>query len=144
MPTASKSVQVTKIDSPDYDQLKPNEAHGRARVAYFQFTTLATGGADGDYYALCEIPAGARILDIKSANEALGASVVAKIGITGTLDKYGSAKDLAAAGADTYAQTYAENYGVELTVLERLIMTLTGAAPAASKIVRGHVLYVLD
>ena len=139
-----KSSQITKIDSVDYDMLKPNEAHGRIRVAFFDFTTPASGGADGDDYELCEIPIGARILRIKTVNEALGASVVAKIGITGTLDKYGSGLDLAAAGADDYAVTYAQNYGVELTAKERLIMTLTGAAPAATKIVRGHVEYVVD
>lgn len=139
-----KSEQITMIDSPDHLQLKPNEAHGRLRPAFFKFTTPASGGADGDIYELCEIPAGARILGIKTACEALGASVVAKIGIVGADTKYGSAKDLAAIGEDNFAVLISENYGVELTAKERLIMTLTGAAPAATKIVQGHVLYVLD
>ncbi|CAB4182812.1 hypothetical protein UFOVP1090_33 [uncultured Caudovirales phage] len=139
-----KSSQVTKIDSVDYDMLKSNEAHGRMRVVFFDFTTPASGNADGDIYELCEIPIGARILRMKTANTALGASVVAKIGIVGADTKYGSALDLAAAGADDFLVTVAQNYGLELIARERLIMTLTGAAPAASQTVRGHVEYVID
>ena len=69
--------------------------------------------------------------------------MVAKIGITGTLDKYGSAVDMAAAGADLFCQTKA-TFGLETTAEETLIMTLTGAAPDASKVVKGFVTYVVD
>lgn len=137
------STQMATIDSVSFDQLKPNEAHGRLRVAFFNCVTLATGGADGDLFRMCKIPSGARILRIETVNEALGTSVVAKIGITGSTSKYGAGIDMAAAGADLFAQTVA-TYGLETTTEETLLMTLTGAAPAASKIVKGHVTYVLD
>ncbi len=142
--TAGKSTQVTAIDSVDYDQLKPNEAHGRVRMAFFQFTTLTTGGADGDSFAACEIPKGARVLGGLLVCEAMGSSVVAAIGITGSTSKYGSAIDVAAAGADDFAHTIVLNYGQETTAKERILITLTGAAPAATKKAWGHVLYVVD
>lgn len=142
--TAGKSTQVTAIDSADYDQLRPDEAHGRMRIAFWEFTTLAAGGADGDSFAACEIPKGARILGGFMANEAMGAGVVAKVGITGTLDKYGSGIDIAAAGADDFANTIALNYGQRTTAKERILITLTGAAPAASKKLWGHITYVVD
>lgn len=139
-----KSDQVTKIDSVDYDMLKPNEAHGRVRMAFGSVTTLASGGADGDIYQLFEIPKGARVLGGQIVVEAMGASVVAKVGITGDDDKYGSALDVAAAGKDEIGHTIAFNYGVETTAKERVFVTLTGAAPAASKKLYGHLFYVVD
>ncbi len=142
--TAGKSTQVTAIDSADYDQLRPDEAHGRMRIAFWEFTTLAAGGADGDSFAACEIPKGARILGGTLVSEAMGAGVVAKVGITGTLDKYGSGLDNAAAGADEFAHTIAFNYGARTTAKERILVTLTGAAPAASKKCNGHIVYVVD
>jgi hypothetical protein len=142
--TAGKSTQVTAIDSVDYDQLRPDEAHGRVRMAFWEFTTLAAGGADGDSFAACEIPKGARILGGKTACEALGAGVVAAIGITGSATKYGTGIDMAAAGEDLFANTIALNYGVRTTAKERILIVLTGAAPAASKKVWGHILYVID
>lgn len=141
--TATDSAQMAKINSVDFDMLKPNEQHGRQRAAYFNTSTLAAGNADGDSYNLTKIPKGARVLDIFLTTEAMGAGVVAKIGITGTLDKYGSAVDIAAAGADHFCQTVA-TYGLETTAEETLILTLTGAAPAASKLIKGHVTYVVD
>jgi hypothetical protein len=142
--TAGKSTQVTAIDSVDYDLLRPDEAHGRVRMAFWEFTTLAAGGADGDSFAACEIPKGARILGGKCCNEALGAGVVAGIGITGSAAKYGTGIDMAAAGEDLFANTIALNYGVRTTAKERILVVLTGAAPAASKKIYGHILYVVD
>lgn len=146
MPTQSNSTQYQKIvdqEAGSHNELKPNELGGRLRAAYFEFTTLAAGGADGDSYVLTRLPKGARVLRIKTVNTALGAGVVAKIGVTGTLDKYGSAIDMAAAGSDELCVTSA-TYGLETTAEENLIMTLTGAAPAASQTVKGHVDYVVD
>lgn len=142
--TAGKSTQVTAIDSADYDQLRPDEAHGRVRIAFFEFTTLAAGGADGDSFAACEIPKGARVIGGKMACEAMGAGVVADVGITGTLEKYASNLDVAAAGEDVFAHTIALNYGQRTTAKERIIVTFTGAAPAASKKCWGHMEYVVD
>lgn len=141
--TNTDSVQMGIINDPSFLQLKPNEAFGRVRIAFFDFTTLAAGGADGDSYNLNKIPKGARVIQIKTVNAALGAGVLAKIGITGTLSKYGSAIDMAAAGEDFFCVTLA-TYGLETTAEETLIMTLTGAAPTASAQVKGHVLYILD
>ena len=144
--TNTDSTQMAKITGQaagSYAPLAPNELAGRLRVAYFDFTTLATGGADGDSYNLTRIPSGARILRIKTVNEALGTSVVAAIGISGSTSKYGAGLDLAAAGTDEDCLTVA-TYGLVTTAEENLIMTLTGAAPTASKIVKGHVQYVVD
>lgn len=143
--TNTDSTQMAIVnDKQASDQLKPNEFSGRVRVSFFNFTTLTAGGADGDSYNMCQIPKGARVLDIVTVNEALGASVVAAVGITGALTKYGSAIDMAAAGVDrTFMSTIANGF-LETTALETLIMTLSGAAPAATKIVKGAVYWVLD
>lgn len=142
--TDSKSAQITAIDSPDYDMLKPNEAHGRQRMAYFSGSTLATGGATGDTYQLCELPIGARVLGGHLVTGVMGASIVAAIGITGTTAKYGTGIDVAAAGVDLFANTIALNYGVELAAKERVFMTLSGGTPAASIAYAGHITYVVD
>lgn len=141
-----KSEQVTKIDSVSRDQLKPNEAHGRKRVAFFKYTTPSAGLADGDIIELCELPIGARVTGGRLAFEALGAGVVGKIGVVGADAKYmAAATSMAAIGSTvTIASTVALNYGVELTAKERLIMTLSGAAPAGSKIITGQIDYVVD
>ncbi len=141
--TNTDSTQMATINDVGFGQLQPDELNGRLRVAFFNVVMLASGGADGDSYNLTKIPKGARILRIETVNEALGASVVAKIGITGSLSKYGAAIDYAAAGADLFCQTVA-TYGLRTTTEETLIMTLTGAAPTASAVLKGHVTYVVD
>lgn len=141
--TNTDSVQMAVINDPGFTQLQPDELHGRLRIAFFDFTTLASGGADGDSYNLTKIPKGARILRIETVNDAIGTAAVAKIGITGSLSKYGAAIDMAAAGADLFCQTVA-TYGLRTTAEETLIMTLTGVAPNASARVKGHVTYVVD
>lgn len=137
------STQAATFTSVAFDPLKPNELGGRLRIAFFDFTTPASGGADGDIYVLTRLPKGARVIGLVTVNEALGASVVAKVGIVGADTKYGSAIDMAAAGADPFVQTVA-TYGLETTAEEDVIMTLTGAVPTASRIVKGHFTYVVD
>lgn len=141
--TNTDSTQMAIINDVGFTQLQTQDLHGRQRMAYFSFSTLAAGGADGDSYNLTKIPKGARILGIFTVNAALGAGVVSKIGITGNLTKYGSAVDYAAAGFDFYCQTVA-TYGLTTTAEETLIMTLTGAAPTAAAAIAGHVTYVVD
>ncbi len=140
------SEQITKIDSVAFDMLQPNEAHGRERIAFFKYTTPASVGlADGDIVALCEIPKGARVTGGLICFEALGTSVVGKVGIVGSDAKYLTAgTSMAAIGTALLASTIALNHGVQTTAKERIILTLSGAAPAASKIITGVVRYVVD
>lgn len=138
-----KSTQVTIIDSPDHQQLKPNEAHGRKRVAYFDFTTPA-GMLTADTLELNEVPIGARIVGGNVAFGALGASATIGIGYSGAATRYKAQTSAAAAGNFGIAQTLAENYGDELAARQRLIMTFAGANPASAIVIKGHVDYIVD
>lgn len=142
MPTF-KSSQVTKIDSPDHDMLKPNEAHGRVRVAHFDFTT-PVGVAQNDIVEAVEIPIGARIIGGNIANGVLGANVTIAVGYAGAATRYKAATAAATAGNFAIAGTLAENYGDELTQRQRIILTLGGGTPSAGIVIKGHLSYVVD
>jgi hypothetical protein len=138
-----KSSQITKIDSPDYDQLKPNEAHGRLRVAYFDVVTPA-GVLINEICELVELPVGARVLGGNIAHGALGASATGSVGYVGQAGRYASAVSMAVAGNYALAGNLTQNYGDELATRVRLNMTFQGANPAAGITIRGHVVYVVD
>lgn len=146
MPTTYLSDQLTKVDgtSASYAPQQPNEYIGRVRVSYFN-KAIPTGFADGDSIALQEVPAGARILGGNIAWGALGTSVVGQVGITGDLDRYLTASTaMASAGTAHLANTLALNIGEEVSVVTRLLLTLSGAAAAAGQVIRGYVLFVVD
>lgn len=142
MPTF-KSNQVTKIDSPDFDMLKPNEAHGRVRAAYFDFAT-PVGVAQNDIVEAVEVPIGARVIGGTITHGALGTNVTIAVGYAGAATRYKAATASASAGAFSIAGTIAENYGDELSQRQRLILTLGGGTPSAGILIEGHVLYVVD
>ena len=138
-----KSTQATTIDSPDHTQLKPNEAHGRKRTAFFDFVTPA-GMAVADTLDLNEVPIGARIIGGNIAFGALGASATIGVGYAGAATRYKAQTAAATAGNFDIARTLAENYGDELTARQRLIITFAGANPTSGITIKGHVDYVVD
>ena len=138
-----KSTQATTMDDPGHLQLKPNEAHGRKRTAYFDYTTVA-GTVINDTLDLNEIPIGARIIGGNLAFGALGAGATVGIGYSGAATRYKAQTSAAAAGNFDIARTLAENYGDELTLRQRLILTFAGANPASGIVIKGHIDYVVD
>lgn len=138
-----KSTQATTIDSPDHAQLKPNEAHGRKRVAYFDFTAPA-GVVIADTLELNEVPPGARIVGGNVAFSAFGASATIGIGYAGAATRYKAQTSVASAGSFGFAGTIAENYGDELATRQRLVVTFAGANPPTSAVLKGHVDYIID
>lgn len=144
---AYKSDQRTNVTASPPTMLKANEKGGRVRQAFFSFTTPSGGLALADTVELVTLPKGARVLGGAGAAEAMSTSTGtagADIGVAGTAAKYGSAVDLDAAGAFTFADTVVRNYGEELSADATVIATVVGEAWAGSKKLQGHVLYVQD
>jgi hypothetical protein len=141
MPTF-KSVQLTQVQPPNYAPLKPNELQGRLRLARFSFTTPA-GMVINDNLEACVVPRGARIIGGQLYTDALGTSALAAVGVAGTPAKYMAAGSVAAAAALPIANTFAL-HGLETTVDETILITFTGANPAAAKVVQGYIMYVVD
>ena len=135
---------------------------GRVRVFTFSFGTGSAGFTSGDTIILGDIPSNARVLHGQMDFGAMGASATCSIGISGATTRYANAISVAAAGQSLFANTNAlnmlsanyasgtnsstgasNNAGV-LSAKERILMTASGANWAASKIMAGWMIYVLD
>ena len=137
--------------------LKPNELHGRVRMARFSLNTGAGATVD-DTVGLCRLPKNARIIEIFAAFEAMGTSATVDLGLAGNdgsdeiaagvdddFDMLASVVSVAAAGSSyAFANTIALGYGYELQKECLLVATVKGANWAADKELAGHVLYVTD
>lgn len=141
------SVEETKLNSLPAGNylLDPRDLVGRVRLAYFSYTVPASSGPGStDTLVLCRVPNLARIIAGTLVVSALGTSCAASIGYAGATTRYGSALAVAAAGATAFAATAAQNYGDELTAQQDMLLTFSGAAPAAAGTIQGHFLYVVD
>lgn len=153
------SDQLDTIIPEGNSKLKPNERHGRVRIARFTFTVPAGDLADGSNVAACILPTGARILGGVIKGEALGNSSTVDIGLMGRdlngyYDAAGSLADdddafLAAGSTNaafnlTFADTIARNYGLELDKECYLVLTVESGDWDAGQDIVGHVEYVVD
>ena len=140
-----KSSQQTNLDAMPRVNLKPNELGGRKRIAFWEFTTDAVVAVEVDQTIdLVTLPKGARILGGFAVSEAMGGASTVDIGVSGTPAKYASVLDIAAAGADPFANTIALNYGSVLTAETVVFATIKGAVWAANKKFNGHINYAVD
>lgn len=136
-----------KFILPAYSQVEAKDVGGKVRVLYFsRSTTDAVNGnlANGDVIDAGQLPKGARIIGGKLDQDALGSGVTLTVSLSVSSTALSGALDVAAAGEDVFANTVALNYGYELTVTERLLITVGGGTPASSKVIKGHLLYVID
>jgi hypothetical protein len=152
-----KSNEVTKQTGTDFQPLKPNELHGRVRMARFSFNTGA-GSTEGENIALVRLPKGARVLRAYLTFEAMGAGATLDVGLmavdgTGEIDDdatsdsetfFATDLDVSAAGALTDDEVLETNYGYELQKECYVVGTVDGANWAADKDLIGHVEYVVD
>lgn len=141
------SDQIAKLSATPRSLVKANEAHGRVRIAWWSFTTPAGGVAVSDTVSLVNIPQGARVVGGRIAWEALssgGGTATVSLGVAGSAAKYLGATDADAAGGAEFGHTVALNHGDALTEDTILVATAGGEAWAASKVVKGYVLYVVD
>lgn len=154
-----KSVEVTKQTGTDYQPLKPNELHGRVRIARFSYTTPASVGVtDGQNIALCRLPKGARVIGAFMEFEAMGTGADLDLGLmavdgTGVIDEdatsdsetfFADGLDVAAAGNLHTDEILATNYGYELQKECYVVATADTANWDAEKDLVGHIEYVVD
>jgi hypothetical protein len=138
---------MTKLAATPRQLIKPNEGHGRLRVAFWKFTTPAATVLVNDVIELCKLPAGARVLIGHEAHEAMssgGGTASAQIGIAGATTKYFAATSVDSIGNNFFANSVAQNEGAEEAAEVTLICTATGEAWAGGKIFTGWVMYALD
>jgi len=152
VPTAF-SDQLAQVQPPNYAPLRPNEAEGRVRLAYF--TKTFASEASGFYMGLCRIPRGARLLRGCLYMSASTGSATIAIGLCGKDDSGfiapgvadGPALCLAAQTMSTtevpFLVTQALYQGY-VTVKELYLTLTTGGAAMASQTLRGYLLYVVD
>lgn len=157
-----KSKQTKQWEALGHGPLKPNELHGRVRIAYFQFKadrdsdTLTVD--QNDTIRLCQLPAGARLIGGTVKTGALGALVTADFGLaaydgSGKLDK----ALLVADDPDAIATNVDVSAAITFNLFEEsaylfyetekeldLTLLLEGADPADNVEISGTVLYVVD
>lgn len=131
------------------------EVDGEISFAYFSRNTTTPAGStdldgvattaavgNGDVIYAARLKKGSRILFGKVFREALGASVVGKVGIVGDDDAFLAAStDWSAAGANDLAATYALGAGTVIEADTWLIITVSGATPTAGRLVSGFIAY---
>jgi len=153
----SRSNELAQILAPLYGPLKPNQQHGRVRLAVFTKTFAAE--AAGEDVALCVLPKGARILGgefIFSAT--LGGTATISFGLmdkagSGFIDTLLSVSDnvallfaataLTATAKQVLAATVALSYQYE-TEKELYVTCTTAAAAMGTQVLTGHILYAVD
>ncbi len=145
--TTFYSDQVTNQIAVPVAPIKTNELEGRVRIAYFSYSSPATGmPVATELIHLCKLPIGARVLRGHVAHDGIGgASGTVDIGYSGAQTRYGDDIALAnTAGAFDFADTYAQNVGDALTAAQTILMLVNTATMTASKNLRGWILYVVD
>ena len=140
------------------EKLSANESIGKVRYAEFDFTVPTGGTADTSVVALCEIPAGARIIDGAISQDGLGNALdlglVAKDNsgyidaddsVADDTDLFLDGIDTSSAGQDTFASLRAGdgNSGYEVGKECYLVAVAAGAWTADKKL-SGNVLFVVN
>ena len=154
--------EQTQVRAEGHAPIKPNELHGRQRIARFTLNTNthgASGIADGSNVFVAKLPKGARILIGKLKFEAMGGTAALDVGLAaadgsgfidaaGTVadddDLFGAAIDVSGAGEAVFADTIAQNYGYELEKECYLVLTAETDNWADDKDLIGHIEYVVD
>lgn len=156
------SKQIKQWEAEGHAPLKPNELHGRKRIAFGQFQAdrdaAAAVIAQNDSVRFVTIPKGARLVGGLVKHGAFGSSVTLDIGLkaadgSGYLDAAGTVADdpdaiatnldIAAAGTKTvFEETpylfYETEKELEVTFL------FEGANPADNVEISGYIDYVVD
>lgn len=161
LPTAfSSELNRVPPQSVAYSPLKPSEAHGRIRMAFFTVVLLAQ--AQNLLIGLCYVPKNARVLNsVWNKSATAGATVDFDIGLagkdgSGNIDDtagatvadapafFGNIANTTAAGKADFADLQASNFGYTLKKDCILTMTVKDAAVTAGCTVMGFVRYVVD
>lgn len=149
------TTQAAKINdlANTYAPLKPNELHGRVRVAFFQETCVGSE-AIGDIIRLTKLPAGSRVVDFKFCCEDIGAATATLgIGDADDSDRLVSAIAVASAVAFGAASTILRTpttetpdigFGYVYDAETWITATVQTAALDAASNFWGAIFYVVD
>ena len=132
--------------------IDPNE-HGVPRIARWSFTAPVGNLATASTVLLCIVPAGAAIIGGRRANDALssaGGDASVQIGYSNrstpttivSATFFLGTTSVDAAGAGTFADTMALNYGYEPSVDIYLVATVVTEAWVAAGTFNGYVIYI--
>lgn len=157
----NKSDQVTNQETVPPSPILPTDLGGRVRLAYFYSKPTAAIAAT-KVMALCILPAGARVIGGVLTSNAWVATSTADVGLVpvsqnGYIDKANSVAEsathftgggtlaVATAGAYSFANTQANNFGYKTEKEVYLVMKLnTAGIDGSADVVTGYVLYVVD
>lgn len=138
--TTFKSVNRTLVvPGPSFAPLVGGVGGGKLAAFFDSYTIPATGFLNGDAIEFGEANTLKKddvFLGYQLWHEAMGASVVAAVGDDGSASRYGSAHDVAAAATAAKLPNVFGGVGYRLTQDRPLLVTLSGAAPTAAKIVK--------
>lgn len=121
------------------EYLRPDEIHGRTRVAYASYTGTNTLAQD-DRIVLFKLPLLARPLFVEYTNGAFGASVTLALGDGTDADLFLTATSVATAGSGVVATASHARLTAETTVYA----TLGGANPADDQDLSVSLFYAVD
>lgn len=142
------SAEAQLYQSVAYSQVHAKDYRGKVRQIFFtRGTTDATNGsvAATDVIDCGPLVKGMRVVGGRVCTDGLGTSVTIGVGYTGAATAFGSALDVAAAGAVTIADTLAKGFGTEIASDNlRLIITVSNNTVTADKTIKGHLLLADD
>jgi len=136
--------------------LLPSELGGRFRIAYFEFTSPVGDLATTKNIILTRLPKGARVIAGSIVSNTGGCKL--DVGLSGADasgfmadgsvadddDFFLAAGDVSGTAMVAFPVTSALNYGYALTKDCYLTGTVDTAAMTAAKVLKGHVMYVVD
>lgn len=138
--TIYKSVNRTlTIPGPSFAAIAAGLGGGRLAGFCDSYAIPAAGFLAGDGIEFGEpntLKKGDTFMGYELWHEAMGAGVLAAIGDDGVGARYGSAHDVAAAATTAKLPNVFAGVAYQLTQDRPLIVTLSGAAPTAAKIIR--------
>lgn len=144
--TTYKGTNRTLVDQgPSFAPIVGGQGGGKMATFYDSYTIPASGFLDGDSIELGPVNAlrkGDIFMGLALWHEAMGSSVVAKVGDDGDDDRYFTSTSVATAATAPKTENAFAGVGYVLTQDRPLLVNLSGAAPTAGKIIklRWHVL----
>jgi hypothetical protein len=154
-----QSTQAARINNAEAGTYRPNPANqndGPLRCAFFSYTVAGTEAAN-DIIELCNVPAGARILNVFIASDDLGGEFTVKIGDADDADRFVDALALGDSvgqfidipelrvDTDNTKDDPAYGFGYKYDDQTMIIATISDiGSPSANKQLRGYIAYTVN
>lgn len=154
-PFTKATKEAATFFSAAHDPLRPDELHGKERIAYFTHDQSACQA--NSTISLTKLPSGAKVIRGRVMHADMGSSRTVGIGIAGvdssgeiangvadSATHFASALDVAAAGQKDFANTIALNSGYVTQKEVYLYATLSAHTWPVERAFEGYVVYVTD